>query len=306
MARYATARYAVKEAREAIWARRVALFFVQLLILTVLLHRFASLTTPAALNLIAVSIAGLLIAIAMAVASIVRIWFGGQTGAAQAFAAILIACLGLAVPLFYLSHAALLPRLTDVETTPDEPLDFKMLATMRPADANPITEPDATAVEAQVNAYPDIGPMVIERSAPEVFSIVHEAIERLGWTVVVNEAPGETGIGRIEATDRTLIMGFTDDVLVQVKGDDAHATIDVRSVSRYGWHDLGANAARIRKLFDEVTAALEKGEKTVLEQAAPKEESADKKDVTKKRAKKSAGKKRSTNRAAPQPLLSPD
>ena len=100
MARYATARYAVKEAREAAWARRVALFFVQLLILTVLLHRFASLTTPAAMNLIAVSIAGLLIAIAIAVASIVRIWFGGQTGAAQAVAAIFIACLGLAVPLY--------------------------------------------------------------------------------------------------------------------------------------------------------------------------------------------------------------
>ena len=33
MARYATARYSVKEAREATWARRVALFFVQLMIL---------------------------------------------------------------------------------------------------------------------------------------------------------------------------------------------------------------------------------------------------------------------------------
>ena len=102
--------------------------------------------------------------------------------------------------------------------------------------------------------------------------MVHEAVERLGWTIVLNETPGETGAGRIEATDRTLVMGFTDDVIVQVKGDDAHAIIDVRSVSRYGLHDLGANAARIRKLFEEVTAALEKGEKTVLEQAAPKKE----------------------------------
>ena len=58
MARYSTARYAVKEAHEAVWARRVALFFVQLLILTVLLHRFASLGTPAAINLLVVSVAG--------------------------------------------------------------------------------------------------------------------------------------------------------------------------------------------------------------------------------------------------------
>ena len=296
MARYATARYSVKEVREAIWARRVALFFVQLLILTVLLHRFASLTTPAAMNLIAVSIAGLFLAIAIAVASIVRIWFGGQTGAAQAFAAIFIACIGLAAPLYYLSHAVILPRLTDIETTPDEPLDFKILAVMRPADANPITEPDAAAVEAQEEAYPDIGPMALERSAPEVFSLVHEAVERLGWTIALNEAPGETGVGRIEATDRTLVMGFTDDVLVQIKGDDAHAIIDVRSVSRYGLHDLGTNTARIRSLFAEVAAALEKGEKTVLEQAAPKAEPADKKTPTKKRVKKRGGNKRSGSR----------
>jgi uncharacterized protein (DUF1499 family) len=307
MARYATARYSVKEAREAVWARRVALFFVQLLILTVLLHQFASLTTPAAMNLIAVSLAGLFLAIGIAIGSIARIWFGGQSGASQAFAAIFIACIGLAAPLYYLSHAVTLPRLTDVETTPDEPLDFKMLAGMRPAGSNPITEPDEAEIEAQDEAYPDIGPMALERSAPEVFSLVHEAVERLGWTIVLNEAPGETGAGRIEATDRTLVMGFTDDVVVQVKGDDAHTVIDVRSVSRYGLHDLGTNAKRIRDLFAEVTAALEKGEKTMLEQAAPKKaEPAGKPVPTKKGSKKGGGKKRSTNRPAPQPLLSPD
>ena len=297
MARYATARYAVKEAREATWARRMALFFVQLLILTVLLHHFATLTTPAAINLIGVSIAGLLLAIAIAVSSLVRIWFGGQTGAAQAFAAIFIACLGLAVPLYYLSHAFTLPRLNDIETTPHVPLRFNSLASMRPADANPVTEPNAAAVEAQEEAYPDIAPMLLERSAFEVFSLVHEAVERLGWTIVSSEAPGETEPGRIEATDRTLIMGFTDDVVVQLKGDDTHAIIDVRSASRYGFHDLGANAERIRKLFAEITTALEKGEKTVLEQAAPKEESATAKDKSKKPAKKkSGGKKRSGGR----------
>jgi uncharacterized protein (DUF1499 family) len=200
------------------------------------------------------------------------------------------------VPGFYLSHAALLPPLTDIETSPEEPLDFRALLAQRPADSNPIKEPDAAAVEAQVEAYPDIGPMVIERSAPEVFSIVHEAVDRLGWTIALDEAPGETGVGRIEADDRTLIMGFTDDVLIQVKGDDAHAIVDVRSVSRYGLHDLGANAARIRRLFEEVNTALEKGEKTVLEQAAPKEEAPDKQDSVKKRVKKPAGKKRSTSR----------
>jgi uncharacterized protein (DUF1499 family) len=264
----------------------------------VLLHRFASLGTPAAMNLLAVCMVGLLAAIAIAVFSIVRIWFGGQSGAAQAVAAIFIALIGLAAPLYYLSRVATLPPLTDIETSPDEPLDFKALVSQRPADANPIKEPDETTLDEQEDAYPDIEPMVLERSAPEVFALVHEAVERLGWNIIVSEAPGETSVGRIEATDRTLVMGFTDDVLVQIKGDDAHAQIDVRSVSRYGLHDLGRNAERIRALFSEVTAALEKGEKTVLEQAEPKdkdEEAAGKKPAGKKRAKKGADKKRSTS-----------
>ena len=145
MARYSTARYTVKEAHEAVWARRIALFFVQLLILTVLLHRFASLSTPAAINLLVVSIAGLLIAIAIAVGSLIRIWFGGQSGASHAVAAVFIACLGLALPSYYLAKAARLPMLTDVQTSPDEPLEFTTLNTMRPANAIPLKDPDSRA-----------------------------------------------------------------------------------------------------------------------------------------------------------------
>lgn len=247
--RYARARYPIYDAWETPWARRFALFFVQLLILTVLLHRFASLGTPAAMNLIAVSLVGLLAVIAIAVFSLVRIWFGGQTGASQAVAAIVIALLGLAAPLYFLHYAVTLPALTEVETTPGEPLNFKVINTMRPADAIPLKPADGARAEEQEEAYPDIGPMALERSSQSVFSLVQEAIERLGWTVVLSEPPGETGAGIIEATFQSMIMGLADDVIVQVKGDDAHAIIDVRSVSRYGWHDLGANAERIRTLY---------------------------------------------------------
>jgi len=293
MARYSTARYTVKEAHEAVWARRIALFFVQLLILTVLLHRFASLSTPAAINLLVVSLAGLLIAIAIAVGSLIRIWFGGQSGASHAVAAVFIACLGLALPGYYLAKAARLPMLTDVQTSPDEPLEFTTLNTMRPANAIPLKDPTPTQIDAQDDAYPDLDAMTLERSAPEVFSIVHEAVDRLGWDIVVNEPPGETCIGHIEATARSLIMGFTNDVVIQIKGDDAHAQIDARSVSRYGMTDFGANAKYIRKLFAEVSAALEKGEKTVLEQAEPKKDEAEKPKAIKKRSKKAANRKRS-------------
>ena len=199
-------------------------------------------------------------------------------------------------------------------------MQFSQLAAQRPADANRIVEPDLTAAELQEKAYPDLRPMELERSATETFDIVHEAVKRIGWTIVLNEPPGEQP-GRIEATDRTMIMGYTDDVLVRVTGDDTHAFIDVRSASRYGMHDLGANADRIRALFAEVKAALEKGEKTGLEQAEPKPKAGTapvlKKPVKKRRQKRNrraTGQQQSQPPAAQRrrgpfgnlPLLSPD
>ena len=281
-----TTRYLVKEAHEATWARRVALFFIQLLILTVLLHRFAGLPTPAALNLLTVSVVGLVIAVLIAIGALVRIWIGGETGASQAIVAILIAAAGLALPAFYGALYFTLPPLTAIETSPSEPLHFKALASARPADANAIEDLDEIEIEEQAEAYPDIRPMALERSAVEVFNLVQEAVRRLGWTVAISEPPGNDGIGRIEASDRTLIMGYTDDVLVQVKGNDAQAQIDVRSVSRYGEHDLGSNAARVRALFAEVKTELEKGEKTGLEQTAKPKPTAKKKATKRKTTKR--------------------
>lgn len=294
--RFATARYVVKEAHEARWARRIAVCFLQLLILTAVLHRFFDLSTPAAINLIAVCILGLSLAVLIGVVSLIRIWFGGQTGAANDFAAIIVGLMGLAVPAYFLSQAFLLPELNDVQTSPEDPLQFTVLLEQRPRDANPLGPQSAEQAQLQAEAYEDIGPIAVDRSAGAVFTVVSEAVKQLGWTVVVDEAPGESGIGRIEATDTSLIMGFTDDVVVRVKGDDTSAVVDIRSASRYGRSDLGANAERIRAFEDEVNTALEKGETTVLEQTAaePKEEpvAAPAKEVKKKRRKRRVNRRR--------------
>src|ERR1700730_5680790 len=67
--------------------------------------------------------------------------------------------------------------------------------------------------------------------------------------------------GFIEAIARTPILGFRDDVVVRVRPTSDGARIDVRSASRYGRHDLGTNAARVRSLIgdiDDVWAAPQK------------------------------------------------
>jgi len=55
---------------------------------------------------------------------------------------------------------------------------------------------------------------------------------------------------------RTAIMGFRDDIAVRVRRDDDGSKIDVRSASRYGRHDFGTNASRIRSLLEDIDDRL--------------------------------------------------
>ena len=60
----------------------------------------------------------------------------------------------------------------------------------------------------------------------------------------------------IEATARTPIMGFRDDVVIRVSPTSDGARVDMRSASRYGLYDFGANAARIRSLLEDIDDAV--------------------------------------------------
>ena len=78
-------------------------------------------------------------------------------------------------------------------------------------------------------------------------------ITKRKWRIVVERSP-QAGRrdGQIEAVARTAIMGFRDDVAVRIRATRDGALIDVRSASRYGRHDLGANASRIRSLLEDI------------------------------------------------------
>jgi uncharacterized protein (DUF1499 family) len=60
----------------------------------------------------------------------------------------------------------------------------------------------------------------------------------------------------IEAVARTPIMGFRDDVVIRVSAVGAGARVDMRSASRYGLHDFGANASRVRSLLEDIDDAV--------------------------------------------------
>ena len=60
--------------------------------------------------------------------------------------------------------------------------------------------------------------------------------------------------GLIEAVDTTAIMAFKDDIVIRLRSDGEGTVIDLRSVSRVGVGDIGANAKRIKgfmQLFEQ-------------------------------------------------------
>ena len=246
---------------KAILSHKVTFISFQLLILTLILHRFASLHTPAAMAIFAFGLICCLLAFLLAFWALVQIWNKGFSGARRAFISIFLAILVLAGPAYYFPKFINLPLINDITTDFSAPPSFEVLAQQRSAWANSIIYPGDDFSDKQKEAYPKVRPMILERSAKEAYDLVAQAVGVMKWNIAAQQAPGKGGAsGWIEATDKTLIMGFIDDIVVRVSGDDAGARIDVRSASRYGRHDLGENAQRIQNLFVAIRTSLAKGE----------------------------------------------
>lgn len=110
-------------------------------------------------------------------------------------------------------------------------------------------KPNGTLVsvlQSQAADYADIRPLILS-DAPEVaFGQAKAAIKQMGWALKSEDV----NAGILEATDTSFWYGFKDDVVIRIRPSEGGGSVlDVRSISRIGGSDLGANAARIRKFL---------------------------------------------------------
>jgi uncharacterized protein (DUF1499 family) len=150
----------------------------------------------------------------------------------------------MAGPAVLASKAGGLPMIHDITTDPGNPPPFVDVVPLRQAAGalNPPEYPGATVADQQRRAYPDLAPLEIALSPGDAFAKAAAAARGMGWEIVA-EKPAE---GRIEATATTAWFGFKDDIVIRVAALESGTRIDVRSKSRVGRSDVGANAARIR------------------------------------------------------------
>jgi uncharacterized protein (DUF1499 family) len=247
--------------RLAIWARRTALFSLAATLIAIIIVRSGALDIVPALSTLAGALVLGLVAILLAFAAGITIWREGIGGVREAVTALLVGVALIAYPLYLGVKAYRLPAIYDVTTDPIDPPRFEAIARLRPRDANPVTYAGLYAAEQQRAAYSDIEPDLTNSSPQEAYDAALKVITKRKWHIVDARPPQAAAPreGRIEAIARTPILGFRDDVVVRVRATADGARIDVRSASRYGRHDLGANAARVRALIDDVDDVLAAG-----------------------------------------------
>jgi uncharacterized protein (DUF1499 family) len=164
---------------------------------------------------------------------------------AALLAALLISFSSFGLPLLQLQKARSLPPIHDITTDMENPPLFVEILAKR-GDAPNTASYGGPEIAAQQRAgYPDLAPQFYRISPESLFGHALQAARELGWDI----AAAVQDEGRIEATDTTFWFGFKDDVVIRISRVEGGSRLDLRSVSRVGRSDVGANAARIRKLL---------------------------------------------------------
>ena len=253
----------------SLWARRLAFFGVQVVVLAFLLHRFSSLPTPALLGALKVAVVVGLAAFLLALVAVRLVWRKGGSGIGAALVGAVVGVGLLAWPAAVIPATMRSPAIPDVTTDIQTPPQFRELARLREPGSNSLKYPGETLARLQVQAFPDIKTMVVTRPGLESFELAREIIRRMKWVEVAARPPVDANaVGEIEARAMTPVIGFRDDVVIRLKGERDKTRIDIRSASPYGGHDLGRNAERVRGLMKELHIRLDLGVPLEPEQVA--------------------------------------
>jgi uncharacterized protein (DUF1499 family) len=185
-----------------------------------------------------------------------------RRGAITALLALAIPLAGLGYAFYVRSQAQTIPPIHDISTDLVDPPSFSQAVIDARATIPESNDLDLLAkrtgdgrpfAELQREAYGDIEPIVTGRGQGDAFDAALAEAQAQGWTIGASDRDA----GIIEATDSTFWYGFTDDIVIRVRAEGTGARVDVRSVSRVGRSDLGANARRMRPFLAALRARLE-------------------------------------------------
>jgi uncharacterized protein (DUF1499 family) len=174
--------------------------------------------------------------------------FASATGRAWRTSAVRAAIVPLLVVVF-----VVLPRLGDVAPLHDVTTDLEDPPVFAPTAPERVEAAPREAILAlQQQIHPEMEPIIVPMP-PERALEMAEAVarEQDGWS----EVQADPATGSVYAVSTSGIFEFPDDIVIRVRPHgDGGSRIDMRSRSRVGESDLGANAARIQRFLQAVAA----------------------------------------------------
>jgi hypothetical protein len=235
----------------ATWSSRLGLFAFAVAALSIIIVRSGLLEIVPALATFGAALVFAGLAILLAFAAFIVIWRQGLSGLGRALLGLFLGLALLAYPAFLGTRALRLPPISDITTDTANPPRFDVLARLRPRGRTDYPGPAVAAL--QHTAYPDIVPLELDVPTKAAYDAALALVTKRKWYIGDARSPTlARRDGVIEAVARTPIMGFRDDVVIRVTPVGQGTRVDMRSASRFGNHDLGANASRIRSLLEEI------------------------------------------------------
>ncbi len=132
--------------------------------------------------------------------------------------------------------------INDISTDLEERPLFTLDVAAAPGATLQTEEPLAYFAEVQREHYPAVKPVLLAEPPAQVFDRVLATARAMPRWQVTRQEPAS---GRIEAIARSRIFHFVDDVAIRIRPEGLGSRVDMRSRSRVGQGDLGANARRI-------------------------------------------------------------
>lgn len=137
------------------------------------------------------------------------------------------------------------PPINDISTDLENPPAFASASEVEAYAGRDMSYP-AEFVPIVRASYPDLAPLRTEMPVEATYARALEAAKSLGFEISAERELEHS----FDAREATSLFRFVDDVVVRVQPDGTGSRVDVRSKSRDGRGDLGANAARIRRLLE--------------------------------------------------------
>lgn len=180
-------------------------------------------------------------AVAALVLSVAGLWLARRPVAGSRLGLLpgllgLVLSLPLAVYIANFEYAAqAYPPINDITTDTEDPPSFWDVP-------NPVTYPGSQVAELQRQGYPGLKSLDLAMNPERAFKLASDVSRDMGWEIVAEN----TDDMQIEAVAISFLFGFEDYVVVRLQDNNGKTRVDVRSHSRLGKIDRGANARRIR------------------------------------------------------------